>query len=478
MHGPHDSADLHMAAASRELLTTAVDIVERHRDDVTRLPVSVDVSPTEVRDALGRYDFSAPHDARRVLEHVTDLLTKWTVHTTHPRYFGLFNPSPALMGIVGDTLAAAFNPQLAAWSHAPAANEIERHVLGFVGERAGYAKERVAGSFTTGGAEANLTAVLLALTKTAPQVGEAGVRALPGDPVFYASQESHLAWVKIAHVCGLGRGAVRLVPVDDDLRMDVGALAAMVEDDRRRGAIPFMVAATAGTTGVGAIDPLPEIAALCASEDMGFHVDAAWGGAVVLSDALRTHVRGMEQADSITLDAHKWLSAPMGAGMFLCQDADRLNEVFRITTRYMPATVAETADPYTSSIQWSRRFIGLKVFLTLATLGRRGHEAQIERDCSLGRELRDGLRRDGWRIENDTPLPLVCFTDPTVAATRADDVTRAVVEEVVASGQAWVSTVGVRGRTAIRACITSHRTTTEDVGALRDALASARSRNR
>jgi len=462
-----------MEARTSELLARAAAEIERYHNGVQELPVAAPVSPAEVREALARYDFSTARDPDEVIDHATEMLTTFAVHTSHPRYFGLFNPAPTLMGIVGDALAAAFNPQLAVWSHAPAANEIERHVLSFLGERAGWPREEVAGSFTTGGAEANLTAVLLALTKAAPEVGEAGVRALPGEPVFYASEESHLAWVKIAHICGLGRRAVRLAPVDDDLRMDLGALAEMVEHDRERGALPVMVAATAGTTGAGVIDPLPEIAEFCRAHQMSCHVDAAWGGAVVLSDKLRAHVRGIEAADSITVDAHKWMSAPMGAGMFLCKDRVRLNEVFRITTRYMPDTVEAAIDPYTHSIQWSRRFIGLKVFMTLATFGRVGYAEQIEHDCELGDELRSAVREDHWIVENDTPLPVVCFTDGTGTAT-SDSAVRSIIEEIVDSGAAWLSPVQVRGRTAFRACITNYRTTSSDVEVLRQELASAR----
>ncbi|WP_208876150.1 pyridoxal phosphate-dependent decarboxylase family protein [Streptomyces armeniacus] len=241
--------------------------------------MSIPADPGRLRAAVGAYDFGEPADPAAVLEDVAELLRGGTVHTTHPRYFGLFNPAPTLLGVVGETLAAAFNPQLAAWSHAPAAAEIEAHLLRFLGGRLGYPAEAVAGSFTSGGAEANLTAVLLALTKAWPEYGTAGLRALPGRPVLYASAESHLAWLKIAHGTGIGREAVRLVPVDASLRMDLGRLADLVASDREAGDLPFMVVGTAGTTGAGVIDPLPELAAFCAEQGLWLHADAAYGGA-------------------------------------------------------------------------------------------------------------------------------------------------------------------------------------------------------
>lgn len=271
--------------------------------------------PTDLgrlRASVARYDFDRPRAPAAVLDEVAGLLREHQVHTTHPRYFGLFNPTPTLLGVLGDAMAAAFNPQLAAWSHAPAAVEIERHLLRFLGARLGFPPAAVTGSFTSGGAEANATAVLLALTRTFPDYAVAGLRALAAQPVFYASQECHLAWAKIAHAAGLGRDAVRLVPVDADLRMDPARLRQRIHADRAAGARPCLVVGTAGTTGAGAIDDLPALADLCADEGLRFHVDAAYGGAVALSDTHRGLLAGIERSDSVTLDAHKWLSVPMG----------------------------------------------------------------------------------------------------------------------------------------------------------------------
>lgn len=467
------AAPLALSSAHRRLLIEqTADLIERHYETLPDRPVAPEVSPQRVRQHVRRYEFTSANDPAAVVDDVARMLGDWTVHVTHPRYFGLFNPTPAWMGVLGETLAAAYNPQLAAWSHAAAANEIERHVVSFIGERVGFPRGDVAGSFTTGGAEANLTGTLLALVRRIPEVADDGVRAAAGQPVLYASEESHLAWIKIARVCGLGSNAVRLVPVDARLRMDLGALQDAVEADRRAGNVPFLLIGTAGTTGAGIIDPLPELAAVAAERELSFHVDAAWAGAAVLSEAGRAFLDGIERADSVTIDPHKWMSAPMGAGIFLCTDLDGLHRTFDVATRYMPPALGETIDPYTHSIQWSRRFIGLKVFMALATLGVDGYARQIDRDCELGDELRSSLGADGWRVVNDTPLPVVCFAEP--AAT--DAFHRAVVDDVVGSGAAWISPVQLGDTVAIRACITSHRTTSEDVQALRAALAAARER--
>lgn len=464
------------AEERRRLFGQVFDLVEEHARGVRDLPVTPDVTPEAVRRHLERYDFDGPLEPEGVLADTAAMLRRWTVHTTHPGYFGLFNPNPAALGVLGDLLTAAFNPQLAAWSHAPGAVEIERHVIGFLGERLGLPSGQVAGHFTSGGAEANLTGVLLALTRAFPQVGEDGIAALPGRPVLYASAESHLAWLKIAHMCGLGRRAVRLVPVLPDLRMDLRALTERIAEDRRAGLLPFLVVGTAGTTSAGVIDPLGELADLAAAEGLRFHVDAAWAGAAALSDRLRPVLAGIERADSVTLDAHKWLAMPMGAGTLLTRDAEGLLETFRITTAYMPASTPGAVDPYAASAQWSRRAIGLKLFVTLAAVGRAGYARMIEQQTDLGDLLRRRLADAGWRVLNHTPLPVVCFTDDAHGGEAGNaERLEAVAERVLRAGHAWISTTTIAGTPALRACITNLATTEADVETLVAELESARS---
>ncbi|WP_319462670.1 pyridoxal phosphate-dependent decarboxylase family protein [Micromonospora sp. RTP1Z1] len=461
------------------LLALATELVVRHAQVIDRVPVAP-ANPalvTEtVRDWLVDYDFDTAQDADRVLRDVVTMLVRWSVHPTHPRYFGLFNPTPTWPGVAGDLLAAGLNPQLAAYSHAPAAVEIERHVLRILAEWLGL-PDTSAGSFTTGGAEANLTAVVIALTRRFASYPDAGIASVPGPPVLYASRESHLAWLKIAHLTGLGRDAVRLVPVDASYRLDVSRLRLMHAADRAAGRLPFLLVGTAGTTGSGALDPLAELAGVARDAGMHFHVDAAWAGAVALSDRLRPLLAGIEQADSVTVDAHKWLSAPMGAGMFLTRHPSALTSSFRVSTGYMPVDNEDASDPYTTSVQWSRRFAGLKAFLALAVAGRPAYAAQLERDVALGELLARRLAEGGWLRVNDTPLPLVCVVDPAVDAlgpVASQQWHRAVVDHVVRGGRAWISLVLLDGRAAIRMCLTSHRTTADDIAAVVDALGEAR----
>ena len=165
-----------------------------------------------------------------------------------------------------------------------------------------------------------------------------------------------------------------------------------------------MVVGTAGTTAAGAIDPLPDLARFCRSENLWFHVDAAWGGAAIISPRLKHYLAGIDAADSITCDAHKWFSVPMGAGMFFCRHPDAVAEAFRAETSYMPRkTDAPVDDPYTTTVQWSRRFIGLKLFLALAQHGEAGIAEMIEHQARMGDVLRESLKSSGWSIVNTTP---------------------------------------------------------------------------
>jgi len=443
-----------------EQLRSAVSKLEC---DIAGGPIVPKVTPEEIRNHLARYDFSAPVALEEACADVEQMLRTWQVQITHPRYFGLFNPSVTLASILADTLVAMYNPQLATWRTSPAANEIERHTLAWLACKFGLPASAKA-NFTSGGAEANLTAVIAALTRSFSEYGEHGLRHLKAAPTIYLSGESHHSFNKIAHMTGLGRRALRVVATDSHFKMDLDDLRRKVAEDRRNGFAPFLVVGTAGTTAAGVIDPLPELGRFCRAEDLWLHADAAWGGAAVLSPELRRHLAGIEGADSITCDAHKWFSVPMGAGMFFCRHPEATAQAFHAETSYMPAKMQGPADdPYTSSVQWSRRFIGLKLFLALAEHGESGYAGMIEHQARMGDVLRKGLKSAGWRIVNSTPLPLVCFTRDGLDTSRF---LAALLERQIA----WMSEVRLAGGDPVlRACITSFRTTESDVlGVIRE----------
>lgn len=428
---------------------------ERLQEKLLAERIYPDVTPEEIREYLASsYDFEKGMRLDEVVEDVKRMLQNWQVQITHPRYFGLFNPSVTLASVVADTLVAMYNPQLASWRTSPAANEIERHTLRWLGAKFGFPDDSHA-TFTTGGSEANLSAVIVALTRTFPKYGDEGIRCVAGTPAIYLTEEAHHSFTKIAHVTGVGRSALRTVRTGCDLRMDLGDLERRIADDRRSGFIPFMVIATAGTTAAGAIDPLRELGDFCRNAGLWLHVDAAWAGAAIVSDKLRHLLVGIEAADSITCDAHKWFSVPMGCGMFFCRYPESVGDAFRAEAAYMPGK-ATAPDPYVTSIQWSRRFIGLKLFLSLAERGERGYAEMIEHQAEMGDVLRHELIASGWRIVNASSLPVVCFTRDGLN-----------IGEFLASVRqrqiAWISEAQIKGTSIVRACITSYRTTKHDV---------------
>jgi glutamate/tyrosine decarboxylase-like PLP-dependent enzyme len=332
--------------------------------------------------------------------------------------------------------------------------------------RIGFDPATAAAHFTSGGQEANMTAVITALTHRFPAVGEEGIRTLPGRPALYLSEEAHHSFHKIAPSTGLGRGAIRTIPTDSAYRMRLDVLERAIASDQDAGFLPLLVVGTAGTTSAGVVDPLSELAELARSFGLWFHVDAAWGGTALLSDGLKTHLQGIEKADSVTWDAHKWLSVPLGAGMFFCRHPEAVSRAFDVTaSNYVPPGQAGAIDNYVHTMQWSRRFIGLKVFMALAELGARGFEGLVEHQAKMANTLRRKLKAAGWTLLNETPLPVVCFSHESVESgeTTATDI----VSRVNGRGKVWISEVTLPGsKPALRACITSYRTDVGDVETL------------
>jgi glutamate/tyrosine decarboxylase-like PLP-dependent enzyme len=228
-----------------------------------------------------------------------------------------------------------------------------------------------------------------------------------------------------------------------------------------------MIAATAGTTNAGMIDPLAACAGLARSYDAWLHVDAAWGGAVIASDKFRHVLSGIDQADSITIDAHKWFATTMGCGMFITKHPAALSSAFQVSTSFMRSNVP-SLDPYITTVQWSRRFLGLRLFLSLAAAGWNGYAAHVEHAIELAGILKDELIARGWSIVNDSPLAVLCIQPPP----GCPDV-RSIAARVLASGRAWVTAAAFEKSDVVRACVTNGRTTTNDVMEVVGALQTA-----
>ena len=411
------------------------------------------------------YDFHERVPLDKLISDISWMMRQWTLHVTHPLYFGLYVPGVKMSSIIADTLVALYNPQLGSWSHAPAANEIEQFTLNYLLSQFGFNTDSCTANFTTGGTEANLSAVIVALTKAFPHYGDNGILSLKSQPLIYLTEEAHNSFTKIAHITGLGRNSLRIIETDESLKLDMNDLTKQLQEDKALCYAPFLVVGTAGTTSAGVIDPLPQLAEFCQEHNLWFHVDAAYGGAAILSPRLKPFLTGIELADSITCDAHKWFSVSMGAGMFFCKHKDAVTKAFRVVSPYMPGKSGDTIDLYDTTIQCSRRFIGLKVFMCLAELGIDGFAEMIEHQVQMGIHLRKALKNSGWTIMNDTPLPVVCFTHEKIINQEVSPSN--LLQLLYDSQRVWISETKLKNKIPVlRACITNFRTEKSDIDLL------------
>ncbi len=455
---------------ARELRVRLDDLLTRELagagERVARGSVTPTLDMARFRRELAGFDFHTPCPIEPLLEWTIAQLEHGVTHMTHPRYFGLFNPAAGFPSQCADRIAGAFNPQLASSGSSPAPVEIEAHLIRAIAQRAGLPAE-ASGHFTTGGSEANYTALVCALTRSEPRYSDEGVRAFAGPLAVYTSCECQPAWFKIVHQAGVGRAALRLIATDGQGRMDARALAHSVAHDRKQGRVPVLISATAGTTGGGMVDPLASCAQIAREHGLWYHVDAAWGGAALCSDRLRGLLAGIELADSLTIDAHKWFATTMGCGMFITRHPAVLSEAFRVRADFMPSN-AQSLDPYLNTLQWSRRFMGLRLFLALAAAGWQGYAAHVERAVEVIERVKARLLAHGWSVANDSRLAVLCAVPPPGHPGVGD-----IVRCVRASGRAWVACATFEGREVVRVCATHGETSLADVDELVAALTAA-----
>lgn len=457
-----------------ELLVYLRNELEEYYSHTEKLRVAPDLDLEKIINSVRSFDLKAPVDGEKALEAVMKGMTEHAVHTPHPMYYGLYNPRANFAGILADLITAVLNPQLAAWSHSPYASEVERYLVETFGQLFGYSSSSMDGVFATGGAEANFTAILCALNHAFPDLGEKGLQGLDKFPVIYCSEETHHSIQKGARMAGLGSVSVRSIEVDENLRMRVDKLGESIIEDQKAGLQPVMVVATAGTTGTGSIDDLEQIGRLCAEQNIWYHVDAAYGGAVVVNPELKQWIKGIESSSSLIVDLHKWFSVPMAASLFITSDPEILHRTFGIKTGYMPkdARDLEITDSFTHSFQWSRRFAGLKIYLSLLMYGIEGYAEVITNQVKTGDLLRQLLEKEGWSIKNKSPLPVLCFTDDSLSADPG--FARAICETIVTSGQAWISVYPIGQNEMLRACITNYNTGENHISKLVEELGKAR----
>ncbi len=407
------------------------------------------------------------------------MLFEHSVYAGHPGHLSYVTGAGTVPGAAADLLAAGLNANVGGWMLSPGASELEAHLMRWLAARFGLPPGS-GGLMTSGGAASNLTALKVARDIAAP--GDVRRQGLTGERLaVYCSSEAHATILEAADMLGLGEAAVRTIETDDGSRMRADRLEEALAADRRAGVRPVAIVGTAGTTGTGAIDPLPALADLASREGAWFHVDAAYGGAAVFAPELRPLLAGIERADSIAFDPHKWLSTPQSSATLLVRELDVLPRSFSSPdVAYIREDLELTGggqDLGALGPQWSRAFSALKVWVSLAAHGTEAYGRRIAHDVELARYL-DALAREHPSLESMAPVTLsvACFryVPPGIAETPERDpyldrLNERLMVEIRRDGRTFPSNTEIDGRYALRACITNFRTEAEDLDALVDA---------
>src|SRR6266581_36202 len=471
------------AATFRVLGHRLVDQVANFLEAIPRGPVTHNESPSAVREAL---DLTGPlpelgMDPASLLEGTARLLFDHSLLNGDPRFFGYITAPPAPIGILGDFLAAAVNPNVGAWSLDPAATEIEAQTVRWIAALIGYPIDS-GGLLVSGGNMANFVCFMAArAAKAGWDVREHGVSGSAGRRLrVYVSAETHTWIQKAADLGGLGTASIRWIPTDARLRMDVAALRRQIEADAAAGDVPCIVVGTAGSVSTGAVDPLPDIGALCREHGVWFHVDGAYGGFAAAVPEAPDDLRGLSGADSVAVDPHKWLYAPLEAGCALVRDPDTLRAAFAYHPPYYH--FEERATNYVDcGPQNSRGFRALKVWLALRHVGAAGYRTMIADDIRLSKAMAEAVGRhpELQLITQDlsittfryVPSDLLTKLGEEPVERHLDALNRELLDRLQRGGEAFVSNAIVGGRYVLRACIVNFHTDRADVEAVPEIVA-------
>ncbi len=450
-----------------------VDRIAGLLESLPARPVTRGESPLEIRKALDA-DRGLPSrgaDPAELLHHAADLLFDHSLFNGHPRFWGYITSSAAPMGALGELLAAAVNPNVGAWPLSPMASEIEAQTIRWIASMLGY-PEDCGGLFVSGGNMANIVGFLAARqAKAGHDVRTAG---LGGARLrVYCSKETHTWIQKAADIAGMGTDAIRWIAANDRMQIDVAAVRQQIEADRAAGERPILVVGNAGTVSTGAVDPLDELAAICREFDLWFHVDGAYGAMAAILPQAHQEFAGLSEADSIAVDPHKWLYAPLEAGCALVRNREKLRDAFSYHPPYYHFET-EAINYYDIGPQNSRGFRALKVWLALQQAGRDGYVQTIAEDIRLAGELFRCIARTPELEALTQSLSITTFRFvPRDLAGGGDEIENyldllntEVLTRVQNSGEAYLSNAVVRGRFALRVCIVNFRTTQADIEAL------------
>jgi glutamate/tyrosine decarboxylase-like PLP-dependent enzyme len=472
MPEPNDSPvpETETLAAEHERLGRAVtEIVADYARTLDRAPVCSAATPAEL-EAL--FEEPLPQEglsAEEIFERVRRDVLPHAMNIPSPRYYGLFNPTPLPVAVWADTIAAAINQNSAAWRNSPSASVVEARVLRWLCQLVGYGEESF-GTLTSGGSEGNLIGLKCARDRAAAGARDRGLRssAATGNLIAYASEQCHYSLIKGADILGMGRAGLRKIETDASFHIRTDLLREAIRRDLSEGNTPTCVAGAAGATSTGVVDPLEELADIAGEFGLWFHVDAAYGGALAFSEKHKWRLRGIERADSVTVDPHKWMFIPFMCGALLVREGGKvLRDGFDITPEYL-SEERGGADVELDFFRYgqlgTRRAMALKVWAALKALGVRGYAEVIERQIDLVKHLAsrfdelDEFERVG---EVETALCCVRFLPAGArekTAAEQDELQRALQQRVERSGGAWLATTVIHGRRALRINVNSFLT--------------------
>ena len=393
-------------------------------------------------------------------------------HNGHPRFFGYVASPSTPIGAYGDLIASALNANITCWRSGPAGTELERMVVRWLGSLINYDRE-ASGLLTSGGSMANMIALLIASRrKSGADASRRGLWKSGRPMTVYGSEEVHMSIPKAADILGFGRDQVRVIKCDDRQRMRVDLLRQSIESDLSEGLRPFCIVGSAGTVNTGVVDPLAEIADVAREFDLWFHVDGAYGAPGVLDERKSALFKGIERADSVSLDPHKWLYVPVDAGCLLFRDAAAARAAFNTEDADYIKTHGYADEEafafWDYGVELSRRFRALKVWLTLQYYGTRRIAEAISDDISLAEYLGETVSNaDDFELLAPVELSICCFRyvppGANISDAELDRLNASLMELVQKGGRAYVSNATVNGRFALRACITNFRTTKSDI---------------
>lgn len=430
-----------------------VDIIVDHLETLRDRRVAIQKTRAELEARLGTFS-DAPASSTDVLSLVEREVMGAVTAVDHPRFYA-FVPGPgSFVGAMADALSSGFNVFAGHWLAASGPGTVELQTVELLRQACGF-PESAGGLFVSGGSMANLSGLA---TARAVRLGGPDASA-----VIYLSDQAHSSLTKGLRVLGFAPGQVRSVAVDDRLCMDARALERMVARDRQQGRQPFCVVASAGTTNTGAVDPLDQLSAICRTNDLWLHVDGAYGAAAALTERGRAALRGLELADSIALDPHKWLFQPFEIGCVLVRDMRHLRIAFAVhpedNASYL-ADVGRMAERevvfYEHGIQLTRSFRALKLWMSLRIFGLAAFRAAIDRGIALAEATEQMLRADQrWEVVTPAQLAVVTFAPRLTSGSVAESNARVerAVERLTADGYAMVTSTQVRGRTVLRFCL-------------------------